>query len=503
MSCTLSSLIATARYEQNAPPRQRRGHVLALLAVLTPVLIGVIALIFDGGLIMHECRNLQHVTDAAATAAAFDLRSGESNATAVATAEELIRVANSLPDATVRVHIPPTTGEFAGRTGYVEIESEVLHRPYFMPLLDGILERKVATRAVAGVDDVTAGAAIVVLDPNPAPLSIPPLPALPLLPTLIAGFEVEGLGRLSVDGAVLVNTEWGGVDENGNPAGNSSGPPYALACMPVLPLTRLMAADIRVVGGVDEPSNYQNIAPAGPGPLQANRLPVPDPYRNLPVPTTQSDPTNVSAQLRGGVRVIGLPLIGPPVTLRPGVYEYISVVSGIANFQPGVYIIRGVDPLTQTSLSMVAGTVNAQGVMFYITNSPTYNGVSGAPDVNDGETSPSTSGAAHLVPSVLIQASLLGSGLSPIADAVSPFDGIVIYQRRHDRRPIALIHQSLLGAGELSGAIYAKWGHLIFVGNGAYDLRFVCGTLRILTLFNTTLEPSRLFPPARDVLLVQ
>ena len=152
---------------------------------------------------------------------------------------------------------------------------------------------------------------------------------------------------------------------------------------------------------------------------------------------------------------------------------------------------------------MVAGTVNAQGVMFYITNSPTYNGVSGAPDVNDGETSPSTSGAAHLVPSVLIQASLLGSGISPLANPGSPFDGIVIYQRRHDRRPIALIHQSLLGAGELSGAIYAKWGHLIFVGNGAYDLRFVCGTLRILTLFNTTLEPSRLFPPARDVLLVQ
>jgi hypothetical protein len=60
-----------------------------------------------------------------------------------------------------------------------------------------------------------------------------------------------------------------------------------------------------------------------------------------------------------------------------------------------------------------------------------------------------------------------------------------------------------VGSGGFSGAVYAKWGHVVFVGNGVYDARFVCGTMRVLTLFDSTLAPSRLFPPARDVLLVE
>ncbi len=67
-----------------------------------------------------------------------------------------------------------------------------------------------------------------------------------------------GLGPLSVNGAVLVNNQWGGVDQNGNPAGSGSGPPYGACCMPLLPLTTLAALNIRVVGGVDNQKNYLN-----------------------------------------------------------------------------------------------------------------------------------------------------------------------------------------------------------------------------------------------------
>jgi hypothetical protein len=207
--------------------------------------------------------------------------------------------------------------------------------------------------------------------------------------------------------------------------------------------------------------------------------------------------------LRGGVTVLELPVIGPPVTLRPGIYQYIRVISGIANFQPGVYIIRGKDPVTQLSLSMVAGTVNAQGVLFYITDSEVYDGVSGSPDSGDGETSPASPGAGSLQPSVFIQASILGSGISGLNSAGSPFDGMVIYQRRQDRRPIVIAHQNLIGSGSFSGAVYGKWAHVLFVGNGTYDARFVCGTMRVLTLFDSTLAPSRSFPPAKDILLVE
>jgi hypothetical protein len=211
----------------------------------------------------------------------------------------------------------------------------------------------------------------------------------------------------------------------------------------------------------------------------------------------------VNTAFRGGVTVTGLPILGPPVNLQPGVYDYINVVSGVVNFQPGVYIIRGRSPLTQLSLSMVAGTVNAQGVLFYITNSAGYDGASGAPDSGDGETAPAPPGLGALLPSVVIQAGLLGSGLSGLNSPGSPFDGMVIYQRRQDRRPIVIAHQNLLGSGDFSGAVYAKWGHVIFLGNGTYDARFVCGSMRVLTLFDSTLAPSRTFPPAQDVLLVE
>jgi Flp pilus assembly protein TadG len=486
-----------------APRRRREGKVLVMLAILLPSLCGIAGLVFDGGLMMDERRDLQHAVDAAATAAATDLRLGKSAAIATSTATAFVRDENGFSDATVTVHIPPAQGPFAGRTGFVEVESERKYHSLFMKILDSVAERTMYARAVAGVDDVTAGAAVVVLDPDPAMVSVQSVGTLPVLPTLTAGFEIEGAGEFFVDGAVLVNTEWGGVDENGDPAGEGPGPPYGAACMPVLPTTGLRARDIRVVGGVDDPDNYANFESGEESPLQANRLPVPDPYASLPVPTVSSDAGNVSSVTRGGVTVAGLPVIGPPVTLQPGVYEYIRIVSGVANFQPGVYIIRGKDPITQVSLCMLAGTINAQDVLFYITDSATFDGVSGNPDASDAETSPAGGQETSLVPSVVIQASLLGSGISGLADASSPFNGMVIYQRRHDRRPIVIAHQNLVGSGDFSGTVYAKWGHVVFIGNGVYDARFVCGTMRVLTLFDSTLAPSNLFPPARDVLLVE
>ena len=67
---------------------------------------------------------MQHATDAAATAAAMDLRLGKDAATATATANEMIQQANQLTSAVVTVHIPPSTGPFAGEAGYVEVEAE-------------------------------------------------------------------------------------------------------------------------------------------------------------------------------------------------------------------------------------------------------------------------------------------------------------------------------------------------------------------------------------------
>ena len=40
-------------------------------------------------------------------------------------------------------------------------------------------------------------------------------------------------------------------------------------------------------------------------------------------------------------------------------------------------------------------------------------------------------------------------------------------------------------------------------GAGTYDLRFVTGTMRLLTVTDTTIAPTTLFPPAKDVLLLE
>ena len=562
----------------------RHGNVLVLLAVLLPVLIGVVGLVIDGGMMMDQYRDLQHATDAAATTAATELRLENGAAAAEAAAIDAVQVAHEKADADVTVHIPPATGPFAGNSDYVEVVSESVYRTHLMPILSGIFDRTLQTRSVAGVRDATDEAAIVVLDPQPSGISVAsastivsninlsslvaelPLGSvlsslglggilngvrnrvvnllddvtaavlgdltLPALPTLTAGFEVEGLGRLYVDGAIHVNTEWGGIDEHGAAAGINSPSPYGAACMPLLATTRVFVRDLRVAGGVDALSNYQAYFNGDSHPVQANRLAVPDPLADLPVPTTSSD-SNVSATVRGGHRVhlnvlsvqtVVQPLVTPlvwtllggtlnsllgpllvPAPLEPGVYDSITVISlGQVQFNPGVYVIRSRSPITQMSLCVVGGWVQADGVMFYVTDSATYSAASGSPDISDNDESSPANLLGSVVPSVLLAPLLPGSSISGISDSGSPFDEMLIYQRRVDRRPIILSGLKLLGGGAISGTIYSKWGHVIFLsGLGTYDLKFVCGTMRVLTVGDTTLAPSKKFDAARDVYLVE
>src|SRR5690606_4319611 len=231
---------------------------------------GVLGLVFDGGLLMGDYRQAQHVVDGAATAAAMDLRLGKSNAEAVAAAEQFIAAAEGFDDASVTVAIPPAAGPYAGRAGFVEVS---LRKPYqsFLIQVVGAADVDFEVRAVAGLKSESPPTAIMVLDPDPSQLTIQSIP--PLLPgplTLLGGLEVEGLGEVSVDGTVIVNTTWGGVDENGDAAGESEPPPYALTCMPLLPLTQLRAREIRVAGGVDVPENYGHFNAGEATPLDAN-----------------------------------------------------------------------------------------------------------------------------------------------------------------------------------------------------------------------------------------
>lgn len=578
----------------------RNGKLLVLMALLLPSLIGVAGLVFDGGLMFAEQRDLQHVVDAAATAAAMEFRLGNGIDAATAMAVDIIHDKNGMAEVPVVVNIPPSSGLYAGQSNHVEVIAHREYQSYFMRVLDGGANYALEARAVAGVEDATTAASVVVLDPDPADLSISDTSSLLLgidasaligelidqsgvvqtvadvpvvgptaagilntsmvdtltnqiddlwseilgevviapTPTLTAGLEVEGIGQVIVEDAVLVNNEWGGVDEDGDPAGASEGPPYGVACMPLLPLTRLLAPDIRVVGGVDDPDNYGPLQDGDESPLQANRLPVPDPLESLPPPSALSDADNVATTIHdpadavrialpseaanellddvlGQLSVVLQPLFQPlmeglldqltEVTFQPGVYNSITALAplGGIRFEPGVYIIRGVSPVTASSLFIV-GPVEAAGVMFYITDSESYDPNTGLPDGADQVSNPPGNTPATNAPSAVILPLLTNGRLSGIDDPGSPYQGMLLYQRPLDRRPIILEAQQLVSGGNISGTIYSKWGHLLFLaGFGSYDLRFATGTLRITTVTDTTIAPSEPFPPAQDVLLLE
>lgn len=484
--------------------RCRRGKAVFFLLVGLPALFGMMGLVFDVGTMYADRQNLRHASDAAATAAAMDLVLGKSTGQASATVDDYLIDRNGNANAHAVTNIPPTGGVYAGRSGFVEVIADHPYQTKIMHLVGAAAQTQVRSRSVAGPLASTTGAAIVVLDPQPPPVSVGI--ALPLAlnyPALLGGLEVLGAGAVRVDGSVLVNTRWGGVDENGSPAGVGPGPPYGISCTPLLQLTKLQARDIRVVGGVDNQANYSDFVSGQPSPLKASRTAVPDPYAALPVPSESASSAGVDTTLRGGVRVATLPLIGPTTTLQPGVYEYIEIISGTVVFQPGVYVIRSVSPLTGISLSIVGTTVTANGVLFYITNSQAFSATDGSPDNADVGTTPTAPTTPPAVPSVVINAALLNSSFTPLQDPLSPLNGLLLYQRRNDFRPIAIVNQTLIGGAAIRGTIYAKWGHVIFAADGTYDVRIVAGSLRLAAVLSLAFTPSQLLPPAQDVYLVE
>ena len=93
--------------------------------------------------------------------------------------------------------------------------------------------------------------------------------------------------------------------------------------------------------------------------------------------------------------------------------------------------------------------------------------------------------------------------MSGLDDAGSPFDGMIVYQRRRDYRPIVVAHQGALLGGSFAGRIYAKWGHVVLIGNSTYDVSIVAGSARLVAIADMTLAPSVRLPPAQDVFLVE
>src|SRR5438874_2026261 len=187
----------------------RRGKVLVLVALTLTVLLAMVGLTVDSGLLQTARRRVQNAADAGALAAAMELLRGQNLMTASAVATNLIQNQNGMTDPGVSVTVQtPKTGSYAGKNNYVEVIVSAPQNVYLMPILGVPAAHTVMARAVAGVEaNLTEG-------------------VIALNPMAIPGLAINKNAVLQVNGAIIVNSQGGGVDQYSNNIINDW-PPHA------------------------------------------------------------------------------------------------------------------------------------------------------------------------------------------------------------------------------------------------------------------------------------
>src|SRR5690349_10011994 len=138
---------------------RRRGVVVVLVVLCLTALISIAAIALDGSLLLDQRRGAQAAADAAALAAAIDLYKNyptnnglDPNGTARASAFSVAAANGYKNDGTtslVGVHIPPGSGNFAGKPGYAEALVTVNQQRGFSQIFGGGTI-PIKARAVAG-----------------------------------------------------------------------------------------------------------------------------------------------------------------------------------------------------------------------------------------------------------------------------------------------------------------------------------------------------------------
>lgn len=432
----------------------RRGTILVITAIVAVVLFGLLGLVIDAGQLMSAHRKTRNATDAAATAAAMDLLIGRSHSTATATATAFVKDYNGLESATVTVNIPPVSGPHAGNSQFVEVIVSNDVQMGFIQVLGIGATQTLKDRAVAGWEGVAVAAGVIALDRDARP-----------------GIDLTGNGSLMVNGTVVVNSDGGGMTEDGQLIDNGSGG----NAITISGNGVLYARHVTSVGGVNDPSMIKNYDTSNPdSPLQTGTVAQPDPYQYLPPPTTANGAVST---FYGEVSLSGK----DNITLSPGVYTSIKTSSNVNVWlEPGIYIITG-GGITMSGNSNLSG----EGVIVYNTGSD-YDVNTGQPDSGDGVNPPPASGDPSFG-----GVSITGNAelnLTAYSNSSSPYDGMVFYQRRLNTQPLKLAGNG--SSDVLSGTVYAKWAPLDLSGNGQFNAQFVVQRVDITGNGDLTLNVS-------------
>jgi Flp pilus assembly protein TadG len=456
--------------------------------MLLPVLIGFVGLVIDTGLMLAAHRQVQNVADSAALAAATRLMRGEGSTVAKTEALTFINTYNGLSNATVTVNIGAqiTQGPYAGGPNNVEVLISNVVTTAFMKVL-GTNTSTVSSRAVASFEPLLTGEGIVVLSA-----------------TALPGLSLDLSAVLTVNGNVVVNSQGKGFDQYGQSLDWGSAA-YAITTASG---SSVSAGYIQVRGGVDNVGNFSNVTTGGASPLFCGAGIAADPFGTLAIPTQANTPSITNWTRQNAVSVGS----GQTVTLQPGVYKDIQI-SGTANvtFSPGVYILS---PESSGQGLGIQGscTVSGAGVMFYSTASDYLNNGAGYYDSLDGAINfdplgtgfppppapPDPSWSEVVRAKVSIQPSSGSSvTLSGLSDSTSPFNNLLLFQRRRNT------NQVQIGGANLGGTLYAKWAPAV-LSTGTYNAQFVMSKIAIPQNAQITIgSPARSLGAAGKVYLVE
>lgn len=264
----------------------RRGAMLAFVAVTTVGLFGFMALTLDLGSGNRNRRVAQAAADAGAMGGAWEIFRLQSSDTIIASSQnEAVR--NFAARDSLRVFYPPSTGPYAGNPQYVEVLVYKKVPSIFGKMLS-FSDMNVRARAVAGVGSYTLNCII------------------SLEPTAPSAIEVENGGE---------------IDTNCGIAINSSNP---------------NALDVNQSGTMDTGGQSIGIT----GGWTGNKTPVPEPGTG--VAPVVNPLAGITMPTVPPCTTTGLLTITKDTVLTPGTYcGGIDISTKQATLQPGTYFIAG------------------------------------------------------------------------------------------------------------------------------------------------------------------
>lgn len=274
-----------------AAARGRAGSVLPVLAVILPLLAGIIGLSVDAGLWYDSKRVVQTSADAAAIAGAFVVASGNTGNLGAAALQDAERngFVSAAPSA-YAFNNPPTSGVYAGDPRAVEA---VLTEHHSLLLASLFMSGDVAisARSVAQVR-TTGTACVLALDPTAA-------------------------SAVNVSGSTTVDMTHCAVAAN-----STSSSAINLGGSSTLTAETLWTAGNYALGNSVDLDLAQ--------PPAVNAWPLDDPFAGTTIPAL------------GGCDETNLSIINETRTLTPGVYcNGLNLGSGsVVTLEPGVYYIN-------------------------------------------------------------------------------------------------------------------------------------------------------------------